>query len=317
MQHQIRIAGEEIILRPPEIDDFRLYFNLASDQKTAELSDDHHFIKPQENSFRTYYERCLMPASEAYLPFVICDIENNVPVGQIHAGNIEMQHKNCMIGFQILPQFRRRGYCSDAIETLLDYLYYDLNMERVGAEVYEFNTASLQLLINAGFHTEGRLRRWLNRFGKRWDKILLSQLRSDWEQDSGAEEWILSKMIVCVFDKSNFITTLQKHPLEKQTEILQEYYEATVSIIEAYGGEILRFFADSGIAIWNPELREKLFLAQKALASIGLKSAWSEGEVVIGPFGFGNARQKDILGNPVNEAFKKLNQLSKGEYNGN
>jgi RimJ/RimL family protein N-acetyltransferase len=311
--HQVRIAGETVTLRPPEISDLELFFRLASDEKTAELSDDQPFIKTDIKRFTAYYQRYLMPAAENYLPFVICDADSDAAVGQIHAGNMSIHHKNCMIGFQILPEFRRRGYCADAIETLLDYLYYDLQMERVAAEVYEFNTASLHLLLGCGFQTEGRLRSWLKRYGKRWDKILLSQLRSEWEQDFPAEAWRLSSQIVFVFDKSNFLKRLENQSLEEQTKALQEFYEESALAIESYGGEMIRFIADSGIAVFNPQLKEKLGSLQKIFNKAGCKTAWSEGEIVIGSFGYGDARQKDILGAPVNEAFKKLNQTKKGE----
>ncbi len=311
MQHQIRIAGEEIILRPPEPEDFELFFRLASDQKTAEQSDDQPYKNQDKNRFNGYFARYLMPASESYLPFVICDSESEKAVGQIHAGNIEMNHKNCMIGFQILPEYRRRGYCLDAVETLLDYLYFDMQIERVGAEVYEFNTASLHLLLSCGFKTEGRLRSWLKRFGRRWDKILLSQLRSEWEEDVSAEDWTLSKKIVFVFDKKNFLKSLQSRSLEKQTEALQDFYEESATAIEAHGGEMIRFSADSGIAVFNPELKPQIKSLQQILQKMEISAAWSEGEIVTGLFGYGAARQKDIIGQPVNDAFSNLYQKKK------
>jgi len=176
----IKIPGDLICLQNPDESHSSLYYALASDSQLRYYSSDTPFRKVSIKHFVQIYLNQIMLPTENYLPFVVLDSETNEPVGQVHAGRIDRDNHNCMIGFEILPRFQRRGYGTDAVETLLDYLFFDMKMNRVGAEVYEYNTASRKVLEKLSFTLEGTLSKWLYRKGRYWDKLLFGMLESEW-----------------------------------------------------------------------------------------------------------------------------------------
>jgi ribosomal-protein-alanine N-acetyltransferase len=57
-------------------------------------------------------------------------------------------------------------------------------MNRIGAEIYEFNTPSIKLFERNGFQLEGKLRQYIFKDGVFKDELLYSLLREDWERQS-------------------------------------------------------------------------------------------------------------------------------------
>ncbi|MFZ0368548.1 MAG: GNAT family protein [Halobacillus sp.] len=77
-----------------------------------------------------------------------------------------------------------RGYGKDIIYTLLNHLFYTLNLERVQLDTWSGNHQALRLYEKAGFQLEGRLRR--NEFvqGSYYDTILMGILKSEFESST-------------------------------------------------------------------------------------------------------------------------------------
>lgn len=177
---KIVLAGDIVKLRNPLPEDFVLFYRLASDPDIRYMSSDLPFVKPDEDEFTDRYLRYIMPSARDYLPFVIIDAETNIPVGQIHAGQIDYHNLNCMIGFEVLKSFHRRGYGSDAVETFLDYLFYDVGLNRVGVGIYDYNKASREMVESLGFILEGRLTKWIRRGNEFHDKLLYGIMADEW-----------------------------------------------------------------------------------------------------------------------------------------
>ncbi len=74
-----------------------------------------------------------------------------------------------------------RGYGSDAVQVLLRYAFYALNLKRVNLTVFEYNDRAYRSYIKCGFKEEGRARQFLNRFDRRWDMIYMGILREEWQ----------------------------------------------------------------------------------------------------------------------------------------
>ena len=79
---------------------------------------------------------------------------------------------------------RRQGYGAEALRLLLRYAFDELNLHRVSAATFEYNSGALRLLEKAGFTVEVRRRQAIHRDGRRWDELLLGLLREDWEKSS-------------------------------------------------------------------------------------------------------------------------------------
>lgn len=72
-----------------------------------------------------------------------------------------------------------RGIGSTALRLLLDYAFTVQGLERITAEVYDFNTRSQRLMERVGFQKEGILRQHTLQNGKRQDLHLYGILKSE------------------------------------------------------------------------------------------------------------------------------------------
>jgi len=71
------------------------------------------------------------------------------------------------------------------MKVILRYAFTEINMNRVTLNVFEFNPRAIRAYEKAGFRHEGRMRKVLNKEGKRWDMLYMSILREEWMEQNG------------------------------------------------------------------------------------------------------------------------------------
>jgi len=86
------------------------------------------------------------------------------------------------LGYFIVPNERSKGYVSEAIEIMVDYLFLSRDVVRIQAKADPENTASWKALEKAGFKREGVLRKTFYCRGKWRDDCLYSVLREEWKE---------------------------------------------------------------------------------------------------------------------------------------
>jgi RimJ/RimL family protein N-acetyltransferase len=86
------------------------------------------------------------------------------------------------IGYVIAPNQRRKGYCTEAVRLILDYLFLSRSVERIQASTHADNRASQRVLEKTGFKKEGIMRRALFNKGDWKDGVLYSILREEWKR---------------------------------------------------------------------------------------------------------------------------------------
>lgn len=73
-----------------------------------------------------------------------------------------------------------KGYGTDAMNILLYFAFMAINLRRVTLSVFEYNPRAIRSYEKAGFQHEGRMRKFLNKEGKRWDMLYMGILRAEW-----------------------------------------------------------------------------------------------------------------------------------------
>jgi RimJ/RimL family protein N-acetyltransferase len=86
------------------------------------------------------------------------------------------------IGYTILPNERGKGYCSEAVNIMVDYLFLSNDMMRIQAGTAVGNLASQKVLEKAGFKKEGTLRKCTFIRGEWRDCYLYSILKDEWKE---------------------------------------------------------------------------------------------------------------------------------------
>jgi RimJ/RimL family protein N-acetyltransferase len=110
-------------------------------------------------------------------------------IGFMAIFSIEWNNGTCTIATGIgNPDYRGKGYGSDALRLILNYAFNELNLYRVGLDVIGNNTAAIRAYQRAGFREEGRLRGAVNRDGGRTDRILMGILVNEWRNLTTGDE---------------------------------------------------------------------------------------------------------------------------------
>jgi ribosomal-protein-alanine N-acetyltransferase len=86
------------------------------------------------------------------------------------------------IGYALLPNEIRKGYGSEAVQIMVDYLFLSKNIVRIQAETHPQNIASQRVLEKAGFKKEGTIRQSFFSRGVWRDTALFSILREEWKK---------------------------------------------------------------------------------------------------------------------------------------
>jgi ribosomal-protein-alanine N-acetyltransferase len=126
------------------------------------------------NSFQTLFE------SKRGIRWGIVWKENGQFIGTIGLNNLNVKAKKSEIGYELHPDYWRKGIMQEAIQTVLQYAFEELDLVRMGAVTFPGNEASSGMLRKMGFTEEGRLRSYLFQGGQSHDALIFSLLKSEW-----------------------------------------------------------------------------------------------------------------------------------------
>lgn len=96
-----------------------------------------------------------------------------------------MRARGVAFGYWLGTRYWGRGIVTEASALTLAWMFEHLELQRVQADVFEGNNASVRVLEKLGFVHEGTLRRALVRNGKMLDNLLFGLLREEWEARAG------------------------------------------------------------------------------------------------------------------------------------
>ncbi|SFB26319.1 MULTISPECIES: GNAT family N-acetyltransferase [unclassified Bacillus (in: firmicutes)] len=98
-------------------------------------------------------------------------------IGTIGLNAWSPKHKRAEIGYEIHPDYWRKGYASEAVKEILSYSFEVLGLTRIGAVVFIENQSSNKLLLKLGFQQEGILRNYMYQDGEPYDTYVYSLLK--------------------------------------------------------------------------------------------------------------------------------------------
>jgi ribosomal-protein-alanine N-acetyltransferase len=99
-------------------------------------------------------------------------------IGTVGFNARSAKHKRAEIGYELHPQYWRKGYAIEAVSEVISYGFNDLNLTRIGAVVFIENTGSNELLTKLGFEKEGVLRNYIYQNGIPYDTNVYSLIKS-------------------------------------------------------------------------------------------------------------------------------------------
>lgn len=98
-------------------------------------------------------------------------------IGTIGFNAWSPKHKRAEIGYELHPQYWRKGFATEAVSKVISYGFNELDLTRIGAVVFLENEGSSDLLTKFGFEKEGVLRNYMYQNGVAYDTNVYSLLK--------------------------------------------------------------------------------------------------------------------------------------------
>jgi ribosomal-protein-alanine N-acetyltransferase len=118
--------------------------------------------------------------------FAVCDKENDRYIGNARLFDINPVNRMCGYGRLIgPPEYRGKGYGSDALIQLLRHGFHNLGLNRIWSVAFIENERSLRSNRKIGMTEEGTARDYCYKNGNFYDGIYLSMLRRDFDRLHG------------------------------------------------------------------------------------------------------------------------------------
>ncbi len=115
--------------------------------------------------------------------FMIRTLEGDRLIGDIGLEGFQWSHGDAYVGISLGDRASwGHGYGTDAMRIMMRYAFTELNLHRVTLNVFEYNPRASRSYEKVGFSLEGRVRKFLNRDGKRYDLVHMGILREEWER---------------------------------------------------------------------------------------------------------------------------------------
>lgn len=113
--------------------------------------------------------------------FSIEDIETGLYIGGCGINKIDWKNGVATVGIYIGDKdFRGKGYGTEAMGILIDFIFNQMNINRIQLFVFSFNERAIKSYKKNGFVEEGRLKQSIFRNGKYYDEIIMAILRENY-----------------------------------------------------------------------------------------------------------------------------------------
>jgi RimJ/RimL family protein N-acetyltransferase len=122
----------------------------------------------------------LQSRSNDFKVFII-QKKDGTSIGDIHHG-LSQPHNLMEIHYWLVQKERNRGYATEAVQLMVDYLFLSKELVRIQAITDVRNKSSQRVLEKAGFQIEGTIRNCYFNRGAWRNYYLYSILRAEWKE---------------------------------------------------------------------------------------------------------------------------------------
>jgi RimJ/RimL family protein N-acetyltransferase len=122
-----------------------------------------------------------------WFQLVMIEQASNILIGDIgiHFLDTDPENRQVEIGYTLDKEFRNKGYATEALTAVIDYLINSLNKHRITASIDPVNTDSIRLIERLGFRKEGHFVESVFFHGKWVDDLVYALLAKEWKEKTG------------------------------------------------------------------------------------------------------------------------------------
>ncbi|SDX86592.1 Protein N-acetyltransferase, RimJ/RimL family [Lutibacter oricola] len=171
------IKTERILIRPIKPSDSKKVYSYRSDSNTNKFQnwipksiiDVDAFIAKNPQEFNK---------PETWFQVVIINNKNNEIIGDIGIHFIDSYQ--CELGITLDKKHHGKGYASEALKGVINYLFNKLDKHRITTSIDPKNANSIKLVERIGFRKEAHFKQSLLINNKWVDDIIYAILKKEW-----------------------------------------------------------------------------------------------------------------------------------------
>lgn len=172
------LQTNRLILRAIELTDAKALFEYRSDKITNQFQG---FIPTTEDEMLRFIKKInpLINEAGSWYQFVIILKDLNIIIGDIGIHFLQEDFHQVEFGITLNKEYQGKGYASEALTCIFDYLFTTLNKHRIIASVDPGNTNSIQLLEKLKMRKEAHFIKSLFINGEWVDDVIYAFLKSE------------------------------------------------------------------------------------------------------------------------------------------
>jgi len=179
-----QLITENLILRETKLADAPAIFQIFADDEVTK----YHDLETATNLEQVQFlieRRAERFKNQQGIRWGIARKEDNVIIGSCGYG-IKNSFQ-ASIGYELAREYWRKGFMTEALKAIIQWGFYQLDLNRIEAFVMLENIASIKLLENLDFVEEGFLREYGFWKGQFHDLKIFSLLKRDYRNKSSLE----------------------------------------------------------------------------------------------------------------------------------
>ncbi|WP_425446497.1 GNAT family N-acetyltransferase [Dethiothermospora halolimnae] len=175
------LKGKKVKLRGIEKEDVKLAYKYMNDPEVIlNLTPSIPYPMTLDREMDWYENQ---KKSKDTYNFAIEAIEEGIYIGGCGINTLDLKNGVVIVGIFIgNKDYRSKGYGTEAMKLLIDFIFNQINVNKVQLVVYGFNERAIKSYKKNGFIEEGRIRQRIFRNGKYHDEIVMGILREEYEK---------------------------------------------------------------------------------------------------------------------------------------
>ena len=182
-----RIKGERVVLREFRREDIPEIHAWANDPETVRFLSWAVFPQTLRETER-FVETQMTGEDPLNRGFVIGVIDGDPCIGSTGLHKIDWRNRCAELGIVIGKRdYLGKGYGKEAVDLLLGFGFNELNLHRIGLQVFDFNERAIRSYRKSGLVEEGRLREAFYREGAYHDIVFMGLTEEEFRLRSARE----------------------------------------------------------------------------------------------------------------------------------
>lgn len=180
MEGSVTLETERLLLRPVEAGDAEDIFEYRSDKETNRYQG---WIPDKTGDVHDFISRLspVIDRAGTWFQFAVTLTENGSLIGDVGVHFSDEGDRHVEIGCTLNKKYQRRGFATEALSGVIDYLFTGLGKHRVVASIDPQNYASIALVERLGFGREAYSDRDLLADSRWIDDVIYAMHRRDWD----------------------------------------------------------------------------------------------------------------------------------------